>query len=101
MDESLFVHDEDRKKMWILGTIDTTSKECRLDIVPDWKKETFKTFIFNHIIPEIHMLKDSLAAYSFMDDDDSVYTHKSLIYAKGDFWFKEKVLCMLNPFGMN
>ena len=53
-----------------MGAVDTETKELRMDIMVNRNANNLKIFIKNHIIPGINII------HSFLDSDDSVYTHE-------------------------
>ena len=85
IDESLFLHDETGKQIQLVGALDTETNELRLDIVKERTSENLKTFVYNHIIPGTLIVHDGWRSYSFLDDDDSVYTHEEYNQTHGNF----------------
>jgi len=47
--------------------------------------ENLKIFITNHIIPGTNIIHDGWRAYSFLDSEDSVYTHEEFNHGQGNF----------------
>ena len=84
IDESLISH-EQNKQIWLVGAIDTSSKSVRIEIIPERNRENLKCFVKNHIIPGTHLTHDQWPAYSFLDDEDSVWTHECHSHGHGDF----------------
>lgn len=47
-----------------------------------------KLFIFNHIKKNNNLITDECPAYSFLDDDNAPYTHKTYVHGpNGQFGF--------------
>ena len=65
--------------------MDTETNELRLDVVKERTTENLKTFVYNHIIPGTLIVHDGWRSYSFLDDDDSVFTHEEYNHAHGNF----------------
>ena len=76
VDKTLIVH-ENNTQVWSAGAIDSNTKAVRIDIIPKRNRQTLKIFFQNHIILGTHITHDSWAAYSFLDDEDSVWTDES------------------------
>jgi len=78
---------EDQKPIWLVGGIDMTSKAVSLDIVPERNTINLKYFVENHIKPGTNISHDGWPGYNFLDDYDSVWTHKVHIHGGGDFGY--------------
>ena len=84
IDETLITH-IDSKQIWIVGAIDTTTKNVRLDVIPERNGHNLKIFVSNHILPGSNLTHDGWQGYNFIDDDDSVWTHETHNHGHGDF----------------
>ena len=51
IDESLYLKDDKGKQIWIFGSIDTDTKELKMDNMGNRNSNNLKIFITNHIIP--------------------------------------------------
>ena len=84
IDETLITH-SNGNQIWLIGAIDTTNHNIRLDVLPDRNSENIKIFITNHIIPGTNITHDGWLGYNCLDDDDSVWTHETHNHGAGDF----------------
>ena len=85
VDESLILHDNKDAMIWLVGAIDTETKELRLDIIKERNSTNLKIFINNHVESGTYIVHDGWRAYSFLDGEDSVYTHKTFNHRAGNF----------------
>ena len=67
-----------------MRAIDTTSKNIRLDVLPQRNAENIKIFIQNHIIPGTNITHDGWLGYNCLDDD-CVWTHETHNHGSSDF----------------
>ena len=79
------MHDNKGAIIWLVGAIDTETKELRLDVIKERNSTNLKIFINNHVEPGTHIVHDSWRAYSFLDGEDSIYTHETLNHGAGNF----------------
>ena len=86
MDESLFGH-RDNAQIWILGIIDTSSKEFRIEGSISRNSETLKKFINKIVKSGNTIISDHWVGYDFLDRMDSGYTHIKFNHGMGQFWF--------------
>ena len=84
IDETLINH-QDGKQIWLVGGIDTTTKNVRSDAISERNSNNLKIFVFNHINPGTNITHDGWSGYNFLDGDDSVWTHEVLNHGHGDF----------------
>ena len=47
IDETLLLHDDNDKQIWLIGAIETRSKAITLDFIDDRDKEKINNFIIN------------------------------------------------------
>lgn len=88
LDETLITHCGG-EQVWLIGAINTINKNIRLDILPSRDVNILKIFVKNHIIPDTNITKEGWVGYTFLHDDDSVWTHKSHNHGHGGFWYWE------------
>ena len=74
VDESLFAHSHN-KHVWILGIIDNTSKDFRLDGTFNRDTNSLKNFITKYVKTGNTIISDSWRAYNFIGQNDSGYIH--------------------------
>ena len=86
IDETLITH-KDGKQVWIVGAIDTTTKNVRLDYLPERNGHNLKIFVNNHILPGTNLTHDGWQGYNFLDNEDSVWTHETHNHGYRDFGF--------------
>ena len=67
VDESLFGH-INNKQIWILGSINTQTKEFRLEPTYDRTTETIKKFITFYIKTGNYINTDGFSSYDFLDE---------------------------------
>ena len=48
IDESLFVHDNNNKQIWVLGGIETKDQKIRLDIAKNRNIATLENFVYEN-----------------------------------------------------
>ena len=70
-----------------MGAVDTETKELRMYIMVNRNGNNLKIFITNHIIPGTNIIHDGRRAYSFLDSNDSVYTHEDYNHGQGNFGY--------------
>ena len=87
IEESLYLKDDKGKQIWIVGALDTETKELRMDIMVHRNANNLKIFITNHIIPGTNIIHDGWRGYFFLDSDDSVYTHEEYNHGQGKFGY--------------
>lgn len=92
IDESLFVHNDMGKLQWVVGDIDTTTKEIRLDVIYERNMSNLKIFIQNHIEPDSNIIHDGWRRYRFLtNDNESIWTHEEYNHDGGNFGLGIKV----------
>ena len=74
VDETLIIYDINGNHQWLLGAIETVTKEVRLELIPNRNTATIKKFFFNHIMAGTHITHDGWQGYSFLRGYDSVWT---------------------------
>ena len=73
MDESLFTHDVNGQKLWLLGFTDNLKKDFHTALTKNSDADTLEKFI-RRMIPEgNNIVTDGWAGYNWMDSDDSGY----------------------------
>ena len=77
VDESLILNDDEGAMIWLVGAVDTETKELLLDVIKERNSTNLKIFINSHVEPGIHIVHDGWRAYSFLNGDDSIYTHET------------------------
>ena len=85
VDECLFSHKNGRQ-IWILGAINTQTKEFRLEATLDRSEATLKKFIMKYIEEGNTIITDGWAGYNFLNNNSS-YNHITHIHGGGDFGF--------------
>jgi hypothetical protein len=65
IDESLFLHENAGRQIWVVGAIDTENKNIRLDKINERTQNNLKTFDTNHIAPGTHLTHDGWPSYTF------------------------------------
>lgn len=58
IDESLFTHGKNRMQVWIIGAINTTTKEFRIEPIKERYSELINTFISSYIDKGNHIICD-------------------------------------------
>jgi len=72
VEESLFAHSHN-KQVWILGIINNTSKDFRLDGIFNRDTNSLKNFITKYVKTGNTIISDSWRAYNFLGQNDSGY----------------------------
>ena len=85
IDESLFGHRQG-KQLWIIGAINTQSKEFRLEGVYERNGENIKKFITKYIESGNNIITDGWSGYNFLNNNPS-YNNICHILGGGDFGF--------------
>ena len=86
VDESLFRH-SDNAQIWILGIIDTSSKEFRLERYLSRNSEILKKFISKFAKSGNTIISDHWIGYDFLDRMDSGHSHIKFNHGMGQFGF--------------
>ena len=86
IDESSITY-ENGNQVWLFGAIDTRHKHIRLDVLPTRNADNLKTSVKNYI------------GYSFLDDEDSVWTHEYYSHDHRDFGIGNIQQAILNLTG--
>ena len=85
IDESLFCHDS-FGQIWVVGAVDTTLKNIRMDIIRNRTASNIETFINNHFKEDSHFTHDGALWYNFLSDNIN-YTHERHNHGAGDFGY--------------
>ena len=74
IDESLFTHYEN-KQIWVIGMIDTNTKEFRL--VPTFSRDsnTLKDIVLRYIRPGNTLITDAWSGYNWISQPNSGFHH--------------------------
>jgi hypothetical protein len=86
IDKTLILH-EGQKQIWLFGGIDMTIKAICLDVVPERNTINLKYFIKKHIEPGSNITHDGWSGYTFLNDENSVWTYETHIHGAGDFGY--------------
>ena len=84
IDESLFTHGKNGMQIWVIGAINTTTKEFRIEPIKERNSETIKLFISSYIDKGNHIICDGWSGYNIIDNMDG-YTKEVHHHAGGDF----------------
>ena len=90
VDESLFTHQEGQQT-WVVGIINTTNNNIRLEIVPDRTEVTLKTIIERHVGKGNAVFTDTWAGYNFLGRPNSGYIHNFVNHSNGVFGLTSKI----------
>ena len=80
----MFGH-KNNKQLWMLGAINTITKDFRIEGVLSSDAETLKKFITTYIPKGSNITTDGWVGYAFLNDLDSGYTHYTHNHGAGDF----------------
>ena len=86
VDESLFSH-RNGKQIWILGIINNTSKEFRLEGSYKRDARTLESFIKKFVQNGNNIITDGWSGYDFLDRPNSGYIRYKHIHGGGDFGY--------------
>lgn len=78
---------EGHTQIWLVGGIYATSKALRMDIIPERNATNLEIFVKNHIEPGSNINHEGWMGYSFLDNDNSVWTHKTHMHGTGQFGY--------------
>ena len=84
VDESLFTH-IDGVQHWLIGLLNTETKDLRIEVVIDRREETLKTIIENHIGKGNYIISDACKGYAFLNAPNSGYEHHIYNHSRGNF----------------
>ena len=84
VDESLFGH-KNNSQIWILGAINNSTKDFRLEGVLNRDTHNLKKFITNYIPIGNKVVTDSWSGYNFLDMPNSGYIHLKHNHRGGQF----------------
>ena len=74
-------------QIWLLGIIDTASKDFRIEPVLNRDAETLKQFITRNVAKGNFIITEGWAGYNFLDSNDSGYTRKRHDHGDSDFGY--------------
>ena len=83
IDETLITNDNGTQ-VWLMGVKDITTKNVRLDILPNISSANIKIFVKNHIQPGSHITHEGWKSNNFLD---SYWTYESHNHGHGDFGY--------------
>ena len=78
---------EGHTQIWLVGGIYATSKALRMDIIPERNATNLEIFVKNHIEPGSNINHEGWMGYSFLDNDNSVWTHETHMHGTGQFGY--------------
>lgn len=84
VNESLFLQDDTGKQIWIVGALDSQTKDLRLDVINQRNSTDLKIFV-NHIVSITLIVHNGWNGYAFLNDDDSVYSEEEYNHGGGKF----------------
>ena len=84
-DESLFSHDINVRKLWILDVTENSSKDFRTVLAFNRDSETLKTFITSNITKGNNWLNDGWNGHVWINARDSSYLPFGHIHGHNDF----------------
>lgn len=67
VDESMFCHDINGSKIWVLGITDNISKNFRIVASKSTETDIVKTFIYRYIRKDNHLVTDGFISYNFLN----------------------------------
>ena len=71
-------------QVWVIGAINTTTKELRIETIKERNNELIKIFITSYIAKGNHIICDGWAGYNIIDHMDG-YTKEVHNHGGGDF----------------
>jgi hypothetical protein len=74
IDKSLFGH-KHNKQLWLLGFVNTATKQFRVEATYEGDANTIKKFIIKHVDKGNFIITDGWSAYNFLENPDSGYVH--------------------------
>ena len=89
-DESLFTHNANEQQ-WVVGLINISTNEIRLELVENRNQETLKKIIEKHVGLGNIIYTDSWAGYNFLDRANSGYQHNVAILNLGIFGLTSRI----------
>lgn len=89
IDESLFTHYEN-KQIWVIGMIDTNTKEFRL--VPTFSRDsnTLKDIVLRYIRPGNTLITDAWSGYNWISQPNSGFHHIIHNHGHGQFGYADE-----------
>ena len=81
---SIILHDEVNNQIWLVGAMEPSSKNIRLNIFNIKNEDNIKIFITNHITPGRYIVTDGFSSYDFLDGYESFWTHEKNIHERGN-----------------
>ena len=98
VDECNFTH-TDGEQVWVIGAIETTTKELRIDIIHGRNATNIEKFIKKYIPPNNYVITDGWSGYQWMNRNNSQYHHIIYSHTAGDCGYDLELLVILNQFG--
>ena len=89
IDESCFTHIEN-KQVWVIGLINTVSKEFRL--IPTFKRDSIalKEIIHKYVKRGNYIISDGWQGYSWISEPNSGYYHITHVHGHGQFGYGDE-----------
>ena len=70
-EETLLIHDDKNEHIWVVGAIDTETKDLRINVKKIRNSANLKTFVTNHILQGTTTTWWMMETLYIFDDDDS------------------------------
>ena len=90
VDESLFTHNS-HEQQWVVGLINISTNEIRLELVENRNEETLKKIIEKHVGYGNTIYTDSWSGYNFLDRQNSGYRHNVANHNEGIFGLTSRI----------
>lgn len=87
VDECNFTH-EGTEQVWVIGAIETSTKEIRIDIIHGRTANNIEKFIKKYIPSHSTVITDGWSGYQWMNRINSRYNHIVHSHAAGDFGYR-------------
>jgi transposase-like protein len=90
IDESLFTHEKGNAQ-WVVGLINLTNNQIRLEIVERRDTNTLQTIIEKHVMTGNNIYTDSWNGYNFLSFNNSGYNHIQYNHSAGHFGVTSRI----------
>ena len=85
VDETLVLHYEHGNQIWAIGAKEPSSNKLQIDVMKTRNSHNLEIFVNNHVEAGTTIVTDGWSGYSFLDSDNSVWSHEIYNHGAGNF----------------
>ena len=98
VDEALFYHSTENKKICFIGMINTNTKYFKIEAVTERSSIKIEKINWHNICEGNNIIIDGFSSFNWLNSRNSDYNH--IIHGHNDFRYLMKALHMLNQCGL-